>query len=90
MISWACSRRAICADAPSRPRGARGISVVSATSRHGDAHAAEQLNALGERTTSAACSPVLVEQQMQRVEGRARHLPVVLVEIASVIVSAST
>src|SRR5205809_1030751 len=64
-----------------RTRDERGLGHVV---RHRDADAAEQLNPFRDRIDELVLfAEMLVEQQMQLIEGRPRHLPVVfLVEIA--------
>ena len=58
------------------PRNQRHIGHVR---RHRDAHAAQYLNAFGNRVDKLILLAVmLVEQQMQLIERRSRDLPVVL------------
>ena len=84
-ISCAWSSREICTGTSSRPLGGRGNQRrLGDVGGHREAHAAEQLDPLGDLVDQLALLlEVLVEQQVQLVEGRARHLPVVLlVEVA--------
>ena len=78
--SCASRRREICTGdffpAAGRTRNDRRFRNVR---RHGDAHAAEELNPLGDGVDEfVLLSVVLVKEQMQLVEGGARDLPVVL------------
>ena len=90
-ISCAWSRRELGTGTASRPRGGRGMECgLGDVGRHRDGDTPEQLDALGQRIDQLVLLFVmLVEQQVQLLEGGAGNLPVMfLYRSRSVIVSA--
>ena len=80
MILWASRRREIWTGTSSLPRGGRGILVsFGDVAAHGDGDAAEELDALGDGVDHLdLLVEVLIEEEMELVEGGAGDLPVVL------------
>ena len=79
MILWASSRREIWTGTSSLPRGGWGIGYLGDVVAHGDGDAAEKLDALGDGVHDFdLLFEVLIEEEMELVEGGAGDLPVML------------
>src|SRR6185437_13082104 len=77
MIWWASSSRESCSGTSSLPRGTRNRGSFRDVGCHGEADAAEKLNALGNGVRQLHLfGEVLVEKQMELIKRRAGDLPV--------------